>query len=130
MPNPRDNRDWRVELVDGLLPYDATYEAKAATYSSSGNNTHHTPASGKQINLCYVCLSADGANVGDVTVIVKFGAGGASKYKISLKPGALWARNIGAGRRTVKGTVDETLVINLSAAETVHVSTELLEGTP
>ena len=126
----RDNRDWRVEVVDGDLPAGTVYQAKATTQVASGDNTHHTPDSGKAIRLQYVCLSADGGNGADVTAVVKFGAAGASLYKVSLKPGAMWARNIGAGRRSVQGAVDESLIVNLTGAETVHVSTEHLEVTP
>ena len=101
-----------------------TGDALAITASLSGDTTVATPASGKHLGLQYICLSADGANTADVTVIVKFGAAGGAKYKVSLKAGAIWARNIGARMRWLPGAVDEALFVNLSAAQIVHVSIE------
>jgi hypothetical protein len=100
--------------------------ASATTVDDAGDTTVYTPVAGASVLLQYLSLSADGANAGDVTVIVKLGA--LVKYKVSLKPGAIWARNIGAGRRMVRGIVDAPLIINLSAAEAVHVSVECDEG--
>lgn len=100
---------------------------KAATISSSGDNTFHTPTSGKRIRLEYLSLSADTANSGGVTVIVKLAGG--DRYKVSLLPGAIWARNIGAGKRHVLGATDQALVVNLSSALSVHVSAEYDEVT-
>ena len=100
-------------------------DATAVTAGSSGDNTIYTPATGKAVGLQYICLSADGANTADVTATVKFGAGGAAKYKLSLKPGAIWARNIGARMRWLAGAVDEALIVNLSAVQNVHVSAEV-----
>jgi hypothetical protein len=72
--------------------------------------------------LYYVSLSANGANSADVTVIVRIGA--SEKYKVSLKAGAIWARNIGAGRNYITGSAGDDIIVNLSAAQTVHVSVE------
>lgn len=96
----------------------------ASSASSSGDNTIFTPDSGEITRVHYISLSADGANSADVTAIVKFGAGGSANYKVSLKAGAIFARNIGAGKRYMQGAVDEALIVNLSAAQTVHVSVE------
>lgn len=110
------------------LPID-TYSAKAVVASSSGNNTIHTPTASNRIRLGYIVLSADGANSADVTATVKFAAGGASLYTISLKAGAMWARNVGAGRRYLDGGVNNALIVNLSTAQTVNVSIEYDEST-
>lgn len=72
--------------------------------------------------LYYISLSANGANSADVTATVKIG--GSSKYTVSLKAGAIWARNIGAGRKHITGSSGDDIIINLSAAQTVHVSVE------
>jgi hypothetical protein len=98
--------------------------AFGVTVSTPGDNTVLSPAGGKRLGLQYICLSADGGNSGDVTVIIKFGGSGGSKYKVSLKPGAIWARNIGARMRWLAGAVDEVLIANLSAAQNVHISVE------
>lgn len=98
--------------------------ATSVDASSSGDNTivsiTNTP------KLYYVCLSANGANSADVTAIVKIGA--TTKYKVSLKAGAIWARNIGAEKRYVSGSVGEDIIVNLSAAQTVHVSVEYADA--
>lgn len=72
--------------------------------------------------LYYISLSANGANSTDVTATVKIGL--SSKYKVSLKAGAIWARNIGAGRKYLTGSVGDDIIVNLSTAQTVHVSVE------
>lgn len=110
------------EVAQAVEVYQRRTSAGAITVSSSGSNDVLTPASGKYILLQYICLSADAANAAEVTVSVLLGA--ALKYKVSLKPGAIWARNVGAGRRVVTGNVDEKLTVTLSAAQTVHVSSE------
>lgn len=98
--------------------------AASTSISSSGDNTivaiTNTP------KLYYVSLSADGSNGADVTATVKVGA--SSKYKVSLKAGAIWARNIGAGRWYVTGSAGEDIIVNLSAAQTVHVSVEYADA--
>ena len=102
-----------------ILPVD-TYSAIAIDATSSGDNTivaiTNTP------RLHYICLSANGANSADVTAIVKIGT--SEKFKVSLKAGAMFARNIGAGRRYLTGSVGNDIIVNLSAAQTVHVSAE------
>lgn len=94
--------------------------ATSVDASSSGDNTivsiTNTP------KLYYICLSANGANSADVTAIVKIGS--TTKYKVSLKAGAIWARNIGAEKRYVTGGAGEDIIVNLSATQTVHVSVE------
>ena len=101
--------------------------AKALTVSGNGDNTVHTPAAGKKIRLYYASLNADDANSAAVIAILKFGAGGAALYKYSLGAGGIWARNISAGRRHIDGAVDQALILNLSAAQSVHVSIEYEE---
>lgn len=101
-------------------------EAKALTLGAAGDNTMHAPESGKFILLEYVCLSADEGNTAGVTAIVKW-SGGKILYKVSLVPGAIWARNIGAGKKVLTGTADEQLVVQLSSAQSVHASIEYEE---
>lgn len=121
-----------VDVWNGANHYLSVFQALSATNaketdcSASGDNTIHTPASGKAIQLCYLCLSAAGGNTADVTALVKFGAGPA-RYKVSLKAGAMWARNIGAGRFQLAGGANEDLIVNLSAAQTVFASIEYSE---
>lgn len=120
------------DSTDGLktnvtkLP-DLSISAKETDCSSSGNNTAHTPASGKKIRLYYICFSSLATNTAPVTVIAKYTTGGNALFKVSLPVGATWAHHVGAGRNYLEGGVDETLQINLSAAQTVYVSLEYRE---
>lgn len=97
-----------------------TYSAVAVDASSSGNNT--IVAITNTARLYYVSLSANGANSADVTAIVKIGT--SEKFKVSLKAGSIFARNIGAGRRYLTGSSGDDIIVNLSDAQTVHVSVE------
>ncbi len=113
--------------VDGSITASVSNESitpTAVTASASGDNTIFTPTGGTSARVYYVSLSADGGNSADVTAIVKFGAGGTSRYKVSLKAGSIWARNIGAGRKYMQGAVNEAVIVNLSAAQSVHTSIE------
>jgi len=109
--------------AQGVEVFQRRTTARAQTYNTPGDNVVHTPASGKYIVLQYLCLSADGQNSTPVLVAISW-EGGAQIYKISLVPGAIWARNIGAGRRVVTGDVGQALKINLSAAQSVHYNEE------
>jgi hypothetical protein len=111
--------------IDGTVTVSSeSLSPTASSASSSGDNTIFTPGGGQSSRVYYLALSADGGNSADVTAIVKFGAGGSAKYKVSLKPGSMFARNIGAGKRYMQGAANEALIVNLSAAQTVHVSVE------
>lgn len=106
-------------LIASTLPTD-TYSAVAIDASSLGNNT--IVAITNTARLYYVSLSANGANSADVTAIVKIGT--SEKFKVSLKAGSIFARNIGAGRRYLTGSSGDDIIVNLSDAQTVHVSVE------
>lgn len=113
-----------VELeADGSMPVSVqsdTYSAVAVDATASGDNTIVSITN--TARLYYVSLSANGANAADVTAIVKIGA--SEKFKVSLKAGSIFARNIGAGRRYLTGSAGDDIIVNLSAAQTVHVSVE------
>ena len=115
-------------IIDAVLLASTSISIQASTVSAAGDTTILTPAAGNRIKLGYLSLSADGGNSADVTVIVKFGAAGAAVYKVSLKAGSIYARNIGAGKRYGDSGSDTALVVNLSAAQTVHVSVEYDES--
>lgn len=106
--------------VNGL-PND-TYSVVSVDATTIGDTNIATTTAGQTLRLYYICLSANGANSADVTVTIKLGA--TTMFKISLKAGAIWARNIGAGRRYIAGALGEDLLVTLSAAQTVHVSAE------
>lgn len=118
---PVSNGDGTYSMSSQItaLPTD-TYSATAMDVSSSGDNT--IVAITNTARLYYVSLSANGANPADVTAVVSIGA--SEKYKVSLKAGSIWARNIGAGRRYLTGSAGDDIIVNLSDAQTVHVSVE------
>lgn len=103
---------------------EATQPVISVTASASGNNTILTPPAGKKVRLYYFSLSADGANTADVVAFLRFAAAGTGKHKVSLAAKAIFARNIGGGKRYIEGAVNEALIVNLSAAQSVHVSIE------
>lgn len=107
----------------GTFPVQVDSNALVATAvdaSSSGDNTVVSITGVPR--LFYISLSANGANSADVTATVKIGS--STKYKVSLKAGAIWARNVGAGRGYITGVSGDDIVVNLSVAQTVHVSIE------
>jgi hypothetical protein len=106
--------------VNGL-PSD-TYSVTSVDATAIGDTNIATTTAGQTLRLYYICLSANGANSADVTATVKLGA--TTLFKVSLKAGAIWARNIGAGRRYIAGALGDDLLVTLSAAQTVHVSAE------
>jgi hypothetical protein len=103
----------------------ATYSVKTGDATASGDTTIHTPTGGTAVRLHYICLSALGTNSADVTVTVKLGS--TSLYKLNLRPGAMWARNIGAGHRYLQGATNDVFKVTLSASQTVSVSMEYEE---
>lgn len=117
-PATEDKQDTIIANLGGSIT------AASTSISSSGDNSivaiTDTP------KLYYISLSADGANTADVAATVKIGT--SEKYKVSLKAGAIWARNIGAGRWYVTGSAGEDIIVNLSAAQTVHVSVEYADA--
>lgn len=106
--------------VDVLTLPNTSILATAVDATTSGDNTIVSITNIPR--LYYISLSANGANSADVTAIVKIGA--STKYKVSLKAGAIWSRNIGAGRSYVTGSAGDDIIVNLSAVQTVHVSVE------
>lgn len=114
-----------VKLADALgVVWNDAVNVTSIQASAAGNTAVQAPSSGRAIRLFYLVVNADGANSGDVTAALRFGAAGVLLYPISLKPGSIFARNIGAGRRYIQGVVGESLFINLSDAQTVNVTIE------
>lgn len=115
-PATKENQESIVTALQEEQPITAT----AVDANSAGDNVivaiTNTP------KLYYFSISANGANDADVTAILKIGS--TVKYKVSLKPGSIYARNIAAEKRYVTGNAGEDIIVNLSAAQTVHVSVE------
>jgi hypothetical protein len=58
-----------------------------------------------------------------VTSTLRF-ASGAPICTLSLVPGAIFSRNIGAGKFCLHGVPDDTIIVNLGTAQTVNYSLE------
>lgn len=101
-----------------------TFTIGTTTASSSGNNTVYTPASGKKVRLYSFGYSA-GANVTGCLAGLRFGPAGTifnNQYLITA--GQAWNRNFQGGKRYIEGAVDESLIVNLGAAQTVYINYE------
>lgn len=107
------------------ISLETTYSAKAVSISASGDNTIHTPASGKAVRLHYISVSADANNSAPVTATIKLA--GSTLYQVSLAPGAIYSRNIGAGRYYLQGSSNGLVEVNLSIAQNVYASVEYEE---
>jgi len=94
--------------------------------SGAGDTAILAPPAGQSVRLFYLCLGCLGTNTASLVVTARFGANPAI-YTIPLVPGAIWARNIGAGKFYQQGqAVDETLILNNSTGESVCWSAEYL----
>jgi hypothetical protein len=101
----------------------AEYAPLSGTVSSLGDTVIYTPPSGKTTQLFYYTLNADGNNGTPVTATLRF-ASGVTICTLSLVPGSIFSRNVGAGKFCLHGVADDTLILNLSAAKTVNYSLE------
>src|SRR2546423_1931020 len=89
-------------VTQGTIPWItseqlATYTPISGTVSTAGDNTIITPGGGLRIRMYYIALSAAAGNSGSVVVSVRAGAA-SPWYKVELVPGAIYARNVGAGK--------------------------------
>ena len=98
----------------------------SGTISSVGDNDIIIPPAGQSVRLFYICLNAPSANAASVTARARFGAN-PPIYTLNLVPGAIWARNIGAGRFYQQSqAVDEKLTVSLDGPYSVCWSVEYL----
>lgn len=95
---------------------------QAFSISTIGDNIIVTPALGNFIRLHWIGLSTSENNSAETITTVKFGAGGVARYIWNMGvPGAFmhW--------ESIDGGVDESLIVNLSTAQTVKVNTTFEE---
>lgn len=119
--------DTNQNTIISLLDDGSTFVKTTTAATASGNNTIYTPASGKFIRLYFFGYSA-GANVTGVLAGLRFGTSGTifdKQYLVAA--GQPYARNIQAGKRYIDGAVDEPLIVNLDATQTVYVNIEIEE---
>lgn len=102
--------------------------AKRLVVNSSGVTTVHTPAAGKRIRLYWFGFSGNPDNAAKVKVALRFTAGGTDFVEVWLSQyGGIFAHNWKGGEAYVLGGVDETLEVNLSAAQEVIVNIDYIE---
>jgi hypothetical protein len=108
-----------------LLRRFGDHVTKAGVVSTIGDNTLHTPASGKKIRLYWIGLSTSQDNAAENLIQVKLtDADGTVKYRWRMgNPGAF------AGGRTIEGNVDEPLILNLATTDPVDWNVDLEEVT-
>lgn len=104
------------------LPVD-TFTKSSTVASSSGDLTVVTPPAGQRVRLFFFGYSASPSNASSVLVALRFGSNTAFDNQY-LSPSQPYARNIGAGRRYIQGGVNEALIVNLSASQTVYCNIE------
>ena len=102
-----------------------TYSALSGTVFGGGDNIVLTPTAGLSVRLFYLSLGAPGANASPETVAVRF-ASATAMYTIPLVPGAVWSRNIGAGKYYLQGAVNDTLILNNPTGQSLCWSAEFL----
>ncbi len=106
-----------------LLRRYGDHVTKAGLASDVGDNTLHTPASGKRVRLYWIALSTSQDNAAENLIQVKLtDADGAVKYRWRMgNPGAF------SGSRTIDGNVDESLILNLANTQAVDWNIDLEE---
>ncbi len=106
-----------------LLRRYGDHVTKAGFANTAGDNTLHTPASGKKIRLYWIALSTSQDNAAENLIQVKLtDADGSVKYRWRMgNPGAF------AGSRTIEGNVDTPLILNLANTNGVDYNLDLDE---
>lgn len=110
-----------VQITAAVSVATDTYSSAAGSVSGSG--TIHATTGGKTLQLYYYMLNADPANAGPITVTLSF-TSGATVTKVSLVPGAILARNVGAGKYYLAGAVSDNLLVSISGTGTLNWATE------
>jgi hypothetical protein len=111
-----------VNATISSLPVD-TFTKSSSVATATGDTTLVTPPGGQRVRLFFFGYSASPANGAPVMAALRFGSSAAFDNQY-LSPSQPYARNIGAGRRYIQGGVDEALIVNLSAAQTVYCNIE------
>lgn len=108
-----------------LLRRYGDHTTKAGLASTLGDNTLHTPASGKRTRLYWIALSTSQDNTAENLIQVKLtDADGAVKYRWRMgNPGAF------VGSRTIEGNANELLILNLANTQPVDWNIDLEEMT-
>jgi hypothetical protein len=100
--------------------YGLTHTTFATGISGAGDNIVYTPTANKNVRLLWIGLASPESNTAEVLTKVKIG--NETKYQWPLSvPGAF------AHYEPINGTGNASLIVNLSAAQVVHVNVTLEE---
>jgi hypothetical protein len=123
--NPTTNPETGLAKDATLLRRFGDHVTKAGVVSTIGDNTLHTPTSGKKVRLYWIGLSTSQDNAAENLIQVKLtDADGTVKYRWCLgNPGAF------VGGRTIEGSVNEPLILNLATTDAVNWNVDLEEVT-
>jgi hypothetical protein len=123
--NPTTNPETGLAKDATLLRRFGDHVTKAGVVSTIGDNTLHTPAAGKKVRLYWIGLSTSQDNAAENLIQVKLtDADGTVKYRWRMgNPGAF------VGGRTIEGSVDEPLILNLATTDPVDWNVDLEEVT-
>ncbi len=101
------------------------------TTSTIGTNTVVTPTAGKALRVFWFYVAAKPTNGSSVDIGFRWTTGGTDFYTAPLSQyGGVFTHAPKGGKGYVEGAADEALVINLSAAMSVHVNIDYEEFTP
>lgn len=93
-----------------------------STVSALGDTTVYTPGAGMRVRLKWVGLSSPSTNTAPTTATVKWSGASGEIYRWSMgAPGAF------AHGSVREGAVNESLIVNLSAAQSVFVNLDVEE---
>jgi hypothetical protein len=104
-----------VSYVEGLDSGNFEYTHIVQTITASGDTTVYTPAAGRRIRLHWSYAINDPSSAS--SPLIRVILGGAEKYRVYAL----------SKRQRITGSVDGTLVVNLSATASVAVTFVLEE---
>ena len=124
---PLTDAQLRADPVN-VSPLSAEIIPVSITTSSSGTTTLITPSSGASIRLYWFGLAGNPGNTDTVIASLRWTAGGQDFLAVPLsKYGGMFAHSYGGGNSYVQGEVDEALILNLNAAQTVTANLDYQE---
>lgn len=106
----------RTTLAKALGPV----TGEPSVLNTAGDNTIYTPQTGKAIRLKWISLYSDPDNTAKCVALVKWSGASGNLYQPIFPPGP----GMGAfqHKSVREGAPDETLIVNLSATQTIYVA--------
>jgi hypothetical protein len=120
--------DVKVTLdSEAVNTVDKSMTSTEATANTSGNTLVKTPASGKKLRV-YSYKYSGGSDVTGVLCGLRFTTTGTIFGTARIvTDGHAFAHNVAGGNGYIEGGVDESLYVNLGAAQTVYAGAEVIE---